>query len=215
MSARITLILAFGALLIAACKQIPTPAPKNLTNTLESPTPTQLSTATTQLDPDIKEYAVYAALLDSIFANKNTKQVLIMDHTRVNIPEHLQQDLSNFQEYTPLTPELITSFLEHNQQPYPLKPVLDLKLEYQLLTQEEVDKLRPMDEASNWKLFYQKYPETVGFIHLSRVGFNDNVSQALVYFSQYHYEQPIIGGYYLMTRQDGRWEVDESMGWIT
>jgi hypothetical protein len=84
-----------------------------------------------------------------------------------------------------------------------------------LLTQEEVDELRPLDEASGWKLFYEKYPDSVGFIHLSRVGFNADLSQALVYIARYHYEQPLLGGYYLMTRQDGRWVIESSLEWIT
>jgi hypothetical protein len=198
----------FGVWLIAACQQSPTSA-------LKSHTQTQFSTATPQLDPDVEEYAVYAAVLNSKYANKNTKQILIMDQTRVNGPKLLQQDLSFIQENTPLAPELVDSFLERNQQPHPLKPVLDLNLEYQLLTREEVDKLRLLDEASNWKLFYQEYPDTVGFLHLSRVGFNKDLSLALVYLEQYHYEQPIVGSYYLMTRLDGRWEASEIMGWIT
>lgn len=212
---RISLIYVLGAWLIAACQQTSAPAARTQAVTLESPTPTQSSTATPQLDPDIEEYAVYAAFLNDRFANQNTKQVLIMDHTRVNQPKLLQQDLSNFQEYTPIAPELVSSFLERNQQSYPLKPALELRLEYQLMSQDEVDELQPLDEASDWKLFYQKYPYTVGFLYLSRVGFNQDFSQALVYFDQYHYDQPIIGGYYLLNRVDGRWEVGEGMEWIT
>ena len=207
-SIRIAVILFFGIWLTSACQQSPT-------SELKSPTQTQLSTATPQLDPDVEEYAVYAALLNYKYANKNTRQILIMDQTRANKPKLLEQDLSFIQEHPPLAPDLVDSFLERNQQSYPLKPVLDLDLEYQLLTQGEVDKFHPLDEASNWKLFYQKYPDTVGFLHLSRVGFNKDLSQALVYFEQYHYEQPIVGGYYLITRNSGRWEVNEIMGWNT
>ena len=138
-----------------------------------------------------------------------------MDHTRVEKPERLEEDLAEFQENIPLAPELVASFRERNQQPYPLEPVLDLRLEYQLLTQEQVDELRPQDEASEWKLFYEKYPHAVGFIYLSRVGFNTDLSQALVYFGWYRYEQPILGGYYLMSRKDGRWFVKEGYVWET
>lgn len=208
MTVRFTLIFVFGVLIIFGCQQSPTPE-------LRSPTQTQLSTATSQLDPDVEEYAVYNALLNNKYTNKNTRQVLIMDQTRLNKPKTLEQDLSSIQEHTPLASELVDSFLERNQQPYTLKPILDLDLEYQLLTQEEVDKFQQLDEASNWKLFYKKYPDTVGFLHLSRVGFNRDLSQALVYLEHYHYEQPITGSYFLMTRNSGRWEVNEIMGWNT
>ena len=206
--ARFILILALGACLCASCQQSATPSPA-------SPTPTRLSTATPQLDPDIEEYAVYAAILEGTFVREDTKQVLIMDHTQTQEPVVMEDFLADFQENTPLAPELVASFKERNQGPHPLEPVLDLEVEYQLLTQEEVDELHPQDEASGWKLFYEKYPDTVGFIHLSRVGFNADLSQALVYIAHYHYQQPLLGGYYLMTRQDGRWVVETGYEWIT
>jgi hypothetical protein len=202
-TSRIILIFAFGICLCGACQQI------------ETPTPESESTATPQLDPDIEEYAVYGALLDNNIKGENINQVLIIDHTRVPKPETLEMNLAEFQEHTPLVPELVASFKERNQQSYPLEQVLDFGLDYSLLTQEEVNDLHPLDEESGWKLLDEKYPNSVGFIYLSRVGFNADLSQALVYFSQYHYEQPIQGGYYWMVRQDGRWVVEGGMVWTT
>ena len=197
---RLMLILAFGVLLCASCQPIPT-----------TPSPP----ATPLPDPDIEEYIVYNALLASQFAGNDLGQVLIMDHTDVNHTALLEQDLKNFDEHTPLAPELVTSFKQRNQQPYPVKPILDFGVDYQLLSQEEVDELRPLDEASGWKLLYEKYPKAHGFVHLSRVGFNADFSQALVYISTYHYEQPIHGGYYLMTRQDSGWVIESGYEWMT
>ena len=172
-------------------------------------------TPTSNLDPDIEEVAVHNALLASQFPGDNIDQVLIIDHTRVNQTSLLEMDLARFQESASPAAGLVANFKERNQQPYPLEPVLDFGLEYQLLTQEEVDNLRPLDEASGWELFYEKYPNSVGFIYLSRVGFSADFSQALVYMSQYHYDQPIRGGYYLMTRQDGGWVIETGMEWMT
>ncbi|MFC2043263.1 hypothetical protein ACFLUA_03840 [Chloroflexota bacterium] len=204
--ARFILILALGAWFCTACQQSTTPSPV-------SSTPVSESTATPQTAPDIEEYAVYNALLESEFKGGSIDQILIIDHTQVNNTELLEKNLTEFQEYTPLDPELVASFKERNQQPYPLKPVLDFGLDYQLLTQEEVDELRILDEASGWELLYEKYPKSYGFVYLSRVGFNADFSQALVYISASHYERPIEGGYYLMIRKDGRWEINSSYGW--
>jgi len=187
---RFILILTLGTCLCASC---------------------QPPTAIPQLDPDIEEYAVYAAILERTFARWDTRQVLIVDHTRTQEPVLMDDFLEN----TQLEWELVASFKERNQQPHPLEPVLDLDVEYQLLTQEEVDELQPQDEASGWKMFYEKYPDTVGIIHLSRVGFNADLSQALVYIAHYHYQQPLLGGYYLMTRQDGGWVIEIGYEWIT
>ena len=123
---RFILILALGAWLCSACQQSTTASPAD-------PTPVSESTPAPQLDPDIEEYAVYAAVLESEFVSENTKLVLIVDHTRVEKPEHLEEDLVSFQKNTPLAPDLVASFKERNQQPYPLEPNMDLGLEYQLL----------------------------------------------------------------------------------
>jgi hypothetical protein len=191
MKAHFILILAFGAYLCVSCQQSATPLP----------------------DPDIEEYAVYNDLLEAIFKGAELDQVLIIDQTRVSSATLIEQNLATFQEYAPLAPETVASFKERNQQSYPIKPVLDFGVEYQLLTQDEVDELRPLDEASGWKLLYEKYPHSYGFLYLSRVGFNADFSQALVYTETFHYERLMEGGYYLMTRQDGRWVIENDYGW--
>jgi len=75
MRIRFIVTLTLGAYLCASCQQGATPSPAN-------PTPTKLPTATPQLDPDIEEYAVYGAILEGAFVREDTKQILIMDHTR-------------------------------------------------------------------------------------------------------------------------------------
>jgi len=192
---RAILIIVMSVCLCASCQGIFTPAH--------------------QTDPDVEEYAVYNALLESRFSGGNISQVLIIDHTRVNHEELLEFDLASFQEVTPLKEDLINSFKARNQQPHKLEPDLDFGLDYQLLSQEEVDELHPQDEASGWKLFYEKYPDTVGFVYLSRVGFSTNFKKALVYMEQYHYDQPLQGGYYLLIKRGGGWEIENGYEWTT
>ena len=199
-STRYIFLLALCASLLASCQQIPIFSP---------------ATTTPEIDPEVEEYAVYNALLEHRFSSGSTNQVLIMDHTRVNNPDLLERDLVSFQENFPVELGLIDNFKDRNQQPHPLEPTLEISLEYQLLSQGEVDELRPQDEASGWKLFYELYPETVGFLYLSRVGFSSDFNQALVYLEWYHYDQPIQGGYYLFTRQDGGWEFETGYQWET
>ena len=208
MKTHLILILALGACLCTTCQQSATPSPA-------SSTPVSESTATPQADPDIEEYAVYNDLLASRFSGDSINQVLIIDHTRVNKSKLLEQDLKTFQENTALAPELVASFMERNQQPHPLRPALDFGVEYHLLTQAEVDQLGPLDEASGWELFDEKYPNAYGFVYLSRVGFNADMSQALIYMDAFHCGFPIKGGYYLMVKQDGFWVVETGYEWIS
>ena len=219
---RIIQKLVLGACLCAACQQseaLPpasaTHPPANSTPPPASPIPTRTPTDATQLDPDTEEYVVYAALIDGLFIGEYTKQVLIVDHTRIVNLGLLEQHLEAFQEYKQLDSRLVYNFLARNREPYPLKPDLYIKYKYVLFTQEEVDELGKKDEESGWKLLYELYPNSVGFIYLSRGGFNADLNQALVYYQQYHYEQPIQGGYYLMIRQEGKWVVENGYEWMT
>jgi hypothetical protein len=172
-------------------------------------------TPTLQPDPAVEEYAVYNDLLEAQYKGDELDQILIIEHTRVNNAKLMEQDLAAFQENTPLAPELVASFTERNQESYPLKPDLDFGVEYQLLTQEEVDELHPLDKESGWKLLDEKYPNSYGFVYLSRVGFNADFSQALVYTESFHYDIPIQGGYYLMIKEEGRWIVETGYEWMT
>lgn len=207
-NARFLMLLFICIWSISSCKPNPTA-------TATGPTPSSEPTAAPKLEPDKEEYAVYTALIESTSVSENTKQVLIVDQTRDDRPEALYQFLADLQKSVPLEPELVASFKERNQQPLQIEPSLELGVKYQLLSQEQIDELYPQDEASGWKLFYQKYPDTVGFLYLSRAGFNADLSQALVCIARYHYVQPLLGGCYLLTRQDGGWMVGEGVEWIT
>jgi len=166
---RFILILTFGASLFASCQKISTAVP-------DTSTPARDSTDAPQTDPDSEEYVVYNALLESKFAGDPIDRILIIDHTRVNSPGLMERDLEVFQENTPLATELVTNFKERNQQPYQLKPDLNFGVDYQLLTQKEVDEMRPLDEASGWRLLDEKFPNSYGFVYHSRVGFNADFS---------------------------------------
>jgi len=206
-TARITLILVIGASLCAACQQAASPSAPDPTETLE---PTEAPA----LNRNTEEIAVYSALLAYEFKG-DISQFLIVDQTQLPSTGLVDEQLGDFQEKNPLDQVLLTNFLEVNQQPSALNPDMDLGLEYQLMTQEEIDELAPLDEASGWKLFDEKYPNAVGFIYLSRVGFNADLNQALVYYERYYYDQPINGGYLFLTRQDGKWVVEYGYEWMT
>ena len=203
MKTRSILILVILSWLFVACQQ-------------STPSFTAVeSTAALQTDLEQEEYAVYSALLNDEFSNGDIKLVLIMDHTRVEELSILQDDLASFQKNSPLTADLLDSFMEKNQDSHLLEEKFEIKLEYSLLTQQEVDEFRPLDEASGWDLFYEKYPKSIGFIYLSEVGFNADATQALVAYSIYRYEQPLSGCYCFMIKQNGDWVLESGMEWIT
>ena len=121
------LMLASLFLLSASCQHNPF-------YSSESPVPVIEYTSTPQSDPDIVEYAVYNDLLEARFKGDEIEQVLIIDHSRVGNNKLLERTLAEFQEDVPLAPEMVSSFMERNQQSFPIKPVLDFGVKYQLLS---------------------------------------------------------------------------------
>ena len=196
-TARFFPICIICAILFAACQQGDSSSPEDPTAQQQSP-----------LSQDMEEYAVYATLIANEFKGEYIKQVLIMDHTDGVSQGLLELNLGEWG----ITPdkETVDSFLTKNQESNLLKPNLDLALDYQLLTQEEVDESKSEYESGGWEVFNEKYPDSSGFITLSRVGFNADLSEALVYFKVSMYDQLLEGGYYFMVWQDGEWVVDSS-----
>ena len=216
---RVIPIFVISISLCTACHQgsMPTPdgltpsgqsTPQAETPSLDQSTPTQQLSEAPQKYPDIEEYAVYAALIKNEFSGDYIEQVLIMDHTAGVSQELLELNLKEWG----ITPDevVVESFLVRNQKSNQLEPNLDMELDYQLLTQEEVDEFRPQYESGGWEAFNEKYPNASGFLTFSRVGFNADVSQALVFFEESMYDQLIEGGYYFMVWQDGQWVVEYS-----
>ena len=61
-----------------------------------------------------------------------------------------------------------------------------------------------MDE-SGWKPFYDRYPDSSGYLQMSAVGFNGARTRALVYMG--HQCNNLCGGgsYHLMDKVKGAW----------
>lgn len=196
-TARFLPIFIIYAILFAACQQGSSLSNNDSTAQVQSP-----------LSQDTEEYAIYAKLIANEFSGEYVKQVLIMDHTDGVSQGLLELNLSEWG--ITIDKETIDSFLARNQESYQLEPNLDLALEYQLITQEEVEESKPEYESGGWEEFNKKYPDSSGFITFSKVGFNSDLSQALVFFELSLYGQLLEGGYYFMVWQDGEWVVDSS-----
>ena len=72
------------------------------------------------------------------------------------------------------------------------------------------------DSVNGWEEFYRRYPDSPGITTLSRVGFNRERTEALVYMgAQLHYLAG-AGNLYRLEKQDGVWKIVEKvMLWIS
>jgi hypothetical protein len=179
----------------------------------------------TPADSDAEETAIYAVLL----GNTGGKLPIIAEQTRTDadgVSNTAQTVASATSGMTGVDPATISSFLAQNATAQSLRADMPLGTPYVLLS--------PTDPIWNdpnfWTTLRTRYPNGLsipqggmGYETFSRVGFNANMDQALVYMGTY--AQMIAGTYvsfleqgyyYLMKKVNGAWTIDQkTQTWTT
>jgi hypothetical protein len=173
--------------------------------------------ASTQSSPDPEEYAVYGALLKDMFIGKETKRLIVEQDTAVG--DYSDSDPASLLErLTPLTRETVEDFRARNAQPSELSDKFGLEVTINFISKDEIKKIfeKRDDKYDGWEAFRKKYPGAGSIITLSRVGFSQDKSQALIFVG---YQCDWLcgqGNYILLTKKGGDWKVEKkSMTWIS
>lgn len=175
-----------------------------------------------QNTPDLDEYSVYSDLLKEEFIGKRTKQIVIKKETAVQnfsanekIPtEGLQGSLSSLKK------ETAEDFLLRNKQSAKLTDKFKLKVKINLVG-EEIDKIfiennRNGSTENGWMIFHKRYPTADGIITLSRVGFNKEKTQALIFVAFGCGWLCGEGNYILLEKQEEEWKVKSKLiNWVS
>jgi hypothetical protein len=167
--------------------------------------------------PEREEYVVYAALLKEMFIGKETKQLVIERYTAVNDSSNSEPD-TFIEQLSPLMKETTSDYKEKNKQSVELSDRFELKVKLNFLSRDELKRIfeKRDEKYDGWKAFRQKYPGAGEIITLSRVGFNPDKSQALIFVG---YQCDWLcgeGNYILLTKRDGEWKIEKkSMTWIS
>jgi len=161
-----------------------------------------------------EELAVYASLLEGYAA----ELIVITDKTGLDIvsgEEELDETLDYVKQGMPeLEQETIDDFKNKNKESYSLKEDMDIGVDYLLISEEEIENI--FQSATGWDDFYEKYPNSQGTMTLSKVGFNSEKDQALVYVGNQSHWLAGAGYYVLLVKENGDWIVKESiMTWIS
>jgi len=107
----------------------------------------------------------------------------------------------------------VASFQDRNNADSVLDGSFDASMNVALLTRQGFDEIF---QEGGWDGFYQRYPNANGFTTLSRVGFNEDLSQALVYMGTMSGPLAGVGYYYLLEKKDGIWQItNQVMAWIS
>lgn len=170
---------------------------------------------------DAEDYAVYAAILNQYFAEEKIRLLVIKKFTEgynTDEPEK-RENLSqrNF-SLKGVEQATIDDYVAKNQnQHYQLlDELLNLKGKHAFVTDAELNEIFAKDCNKGWGTFYKKYPNSQGQTTLSKVGFNQERTQALVYVGTQSHCLAGAGHFIILAKEGGAWKVIRAnMVWIS
>lgn len=213
---RRSLFLTITSLLTVGCtcaSFLATPTP------VSTPTPAPTATPTPPPTPedrrDMDEYAVYSALIRAMYLQPGIDRIVIDDHTSPGLSYDPGEDLDYVTNRLPgLEEETLADFQAQNRESHPLTDDFDLSVEVVLIGEEELDQI--FGDMEGWDTFYATYPDSQGRMTLSRVGFNRQGTQALVYVGNQSHWLAGTGHLVLLAGENGVWTLQgEVTLWIS
>ena len=166
--------------------------------------------------PQSEELAVYSAVIEQAYHESNGKLVVIGDRTNDCPPYEKeanweQNELNRLPE---VGVDTFGDYLLKNRRCASLSESSDLRIKYVVIPDEEVMDVIRSEDTGGWEAFYRKYPNSIGFLTFSRIGFNAEVNQALVYTGRYYGIRKGAGIHVLLSKRDGSWVVTrKSRAW--
>ncbi len=148
-------------------------------------------------------YSVYSAVLNS-FKGEHSPYFVLSDTTEYySISDQLDYIKDNIPG---LSDETILSYVARNKQKVKITVIPNVEIQLDYLTAGSGD------QWNHWK---EVYPDADALIHLSRVGFNGKMNQALVYFTDFY--APLAGtGNIFYLEKEKTWVVKKKiMVWLS
>jgi len=204
----VVLLLAGGALVVRYSRsQVPAP---QTWRSLDHPLP----------DTSAEEYAVYSAIIDKVHFEERLRVYVVREHTRPCVrmgewcaDKQVSQRLAN------LGSETLDDYRIQNREPVALAKSFDQR-PVELLSDQDLTGLLIRTNLKinfsliparkiQWGEFYSRYPLSPGVISFSRVGFDSQMQQALVYEEIVGNVDGAWGRYLVLTKKSGAWAIED------
>ena len=135
------------------------------------------------------------------------------DPKREELRESLRELESANDEYESIE-ETLTDFLAKNRVQHPIEPDLNPGGRLVCVGDEEFEHI--FRYGDGWARFRKEFPDSDGTLRLSRVGFDRDVTQAMLYAGQQFDWNVGSGGFWLFSCLDGEWtEVGRAGSWLS
>ncbi len=134
-----------------------------------------------------EEYAVISSVISHGLNNANQKVVIIAETAMPPAPTTASSEASTaLAERLEIPLEAIQDWQDRNRQRSRILPAFTLKQPYEILNPEQHRVLfKGPDPEAAWTRFKRRYPNAPGVLRVSRVGFANNDSNAVVYIEYY------------------------------
>lgn len=99
----------------------------------------------------------------------------------------------------------IADYKKKNGGKWLLQREFDIDKPYEMVSSSEIDTIFQTEGVGGWKQFYERHPDSGGWIELSAVGFNPLKTIAVVYAG--HFCGGLCGGgtFHVLQKVDGKW----------
>jgi hypothetical protein len=163
-----------------------------------------------------EEYKVYGTVLGKEKGKLVIRIETNMDKDSKNIKMLEQRGFEPFLKQ--IKPETMRDFLTKNDGSELLEKKISPDINYTFISTEELKAnfAYKFDGEMDWEAFRQKYPNTANIYTLSRVGFSQDSSEALVFVTNWCRSLCGEGNYYVMKKENCEWKiVNKMMTWIS
>ncbi len=170
--------------------------------------------------PDADEYAIYSLIIRTRFDHRGLTKIVIKEHSGMSYLTDQMRDERQFWSYVRnklpgIQADTVADFKAENKTADQFKNEFSLKVPCILVTDEETNAIFRAS-GDGWYSFYKKYPGAQGILTFSRVGFDRQRKQALVYFGNQRQSLDGAGYLALLAKKDRTWVmVKQTMIWIS
>jgi hypothetical protein len=162
--------------------------------------------------PSEEEYLIYSTLIEEMAGD--VELIVIRDSTRLEFVDDLNETVEQIRESTlGVDEDVLGDFRVKNADPLQLKNRFSFAGTTVLMSQEEFDSI--FVDGGVWDEFYERYPKSNGIMTFSRVGFNSQYDEALVYIGIQSHFKDGAGYYVLLDKLNDGWMVGETtLAWV-
>jgi hypothetical protein len=165
------------------------------------------------------ESAVYTMLFQDLYDASKDRPIILIERTSIGVPPGLITKVSTEGEQTArflarLSPETKQDYTDRNKEHARLPSPCHLAPQCIVFDVAEVAPLVKNDRA--WRGFMKKHPNSPGIVVVSRIGFNRDGTEAIVYVGRACGSICGEGEYVRLLKVNGSWAVDDhTVVWLS